>query len=182
MTHTLILLFRRDPSRDRQRERIRYLGYRPCWPDGRAVTIGLDVLCQHGQRLLGLNRHLAHRTECLIRLMRFPVADFEEPIQRLPGHRVRRFFLERHGRMGRIHFMDGTPTDVVFHLDQDEPEVLDWLGLSELKDGERGWFDLAAGLAEETLENGNGERIGHERDKVRRNGAAKKEVAESLAR
>lgn len=62
----------------------------------------------------------------------------------LPGHRVRRFYIERQGQTGRVHFMDGTPTDVVFHLGKDEPEVLNWLGFSHLRDGERQWFDLAA--------------------------------------
>ena len=45
--------------------------------------------------------------------------------------------------------MDGTATDIVFHLDNDEHEVLHWIGLPYLCDGERQWFDLAACPAEE---------------------------------
>jgi len=40
--------------------------------------------------------------------------------------------------------MDGTPTDIVFDLNQDEQEVLHWIGLPYVRDGERQWFDLAA--------------------------------------
>jgi len=145
MQRTLTVLFRRDPSRDRSHQQIHYRGYRPHWPDGRPVDVGLDAFCQHGQRLLGLNRLLAQNPECLINLINFPVADNDENIRRLPGHRVRRFYLERQGESGRLHFMDGTPTDVVFTLGKDEQDVLHWIGLPHLDDGERQWFDLAAG-------------------------------------
>jgi hypothetical protein len=72
------------------------------------------------------------------------VGSQEDNLHRLPGARVRRFFVERQGRQGRIHFMDGTPTAIVMDLDQDEESVLHWIGLAGLPDGERQWFDLAA--------------------------------------
>jgi hypothetical protein len=62
----------------------------------------------------------------------------------LPGARVRRFCLRRSGRQGRLHFLDGTPTTIVFDLDRDEQVMLDWVGLSGLADGADQWFDLAA--------------------------------------
>ena len=40
--------------------------------------------------------------------------------------------------------MDGTPTAAVFDLEHDEPQVLYWIGLPALGDGERQWLDLAA--------------------------------------
>ena len=70
-----------------------------------------------------------------------------------PGCRVRRFYLERSGPQGRLHFMDGTPTAVVFDLTQDEPRVLHWIGLPLLREGGRQWFDLAA-RAVDTVEEG----------------------------
>lgn len=73
-----------------------------------------------------------------------PQEDPEAPILRIPGHRVRRFFMQRTGRQGRIHFMDGTPTTILFDLDQDDRRVLHFFGLIGLSDGERSWFDLAA--------------------------------------
>jgi hypothetical protein len=57
---------------------------------------------------------------------------------------VRRFFLERSGKVGRVHFMDGTPTTVTFELGRDEPRVLHWVGLHNLDEGDRQWFDLSA--------------------------------------
>ena len=51
----------------------------------------------------------------------------------------------------RIHFLDGTPTDVVFEIGRDEPPVLHWIGLPTLKDGHRQWFDLAARPLEEPV-------------------------------
>jgi hypothetical protein len=44
--------------------------------------------------------------------------------------------------------MDGTPTEVVFRIGRDDPRVLRWSGLPRLRDGERQWFDLAAGPPE----------------------------------
>ena len=151
MSRTLRVLFRRDPSRDRQHERIRYEGYAFFWPDGRPVTLGLDAFCQHGQRLLGLGRHLAGARERLVDMLCFPLNDAEAAITRLPGHRVRRFSLHRQGRQGRLYFLDGTPTTIVLDLDRDELPVLNWIGLSTLRDGERQWFDLAARSVESTV-------------------------------
>jgi hypothetical protein len=105
--------------------------------------VGLDAFCTRGQRLLGLGRYLAGRQERLIQLTCFPLAGPEDRFNRLPGHRVRRLYIERRGNVGRLHFLDGTPTALVFDLGKDEPEVLHWVGLSGLGDGERMWFDLA---------------------------------------
>lgn len=74
----------------------------------------------------------------------FPLAGLEDDLTRLPGHRIRRFFLLRNGRQGRLHFFNGTPTAIVLDLDRDEPYVLNWIGLPALSDGESAWFDLAA--------------------------------------
>ncbi|HEY7427161.1 MAG TPA: hypothetical protein VH682_23205 [Gemmataceae bacterium] len=144
MSRTLRMLFRRDSACDRVEENVQYEGYHPLWPDGRPVAIGLNAFCKHGQRLLGLGRHLAGVRERLVDLLLFPLPDAEADLTRLPGHRVRRFALQRQGRQGRLYFFDGTPTTVVFDLDRDEEAVLHWTGLPSLHDGERQWFDLAA--------------------------------------
>ena len=144
MSRKLTVLFRRDPARDRQDEQIHYEGYQLLWPDGRPATVGLDAFCKHGQRLLALGRHLQGCRERLIDLICFPLNGRDDDLHRLPGHRVRRFFIERTGKQGRIHFMDGTPTSIVFEIGRDETRVLQWIGLSGLSDGERLWFDLAA--------------------------------------
>ena len=144
MSRTLRVLLRRDPSRDRTEEDIRYEGYKVLWPDGRPAAVGLTAFCKHGQRLLGLGRHLAGARERLVDLIVFPLPDGEASLTRLPGHRVRRFSIRREGRQGRLYFLGGTPTTVVFDLDRDETPVLHWIGLPALRDGEQQWFDLAA--------------------------------------
>jgi hypothetical protein len=144
MSRTLILLFRRDPSRDRQTENVHFKGYVPLWPDGRPVAIGLDALCMHGQRLLGLGKRLAGCQEKLVKLVCLPISNRDDDLNRIPGHRVRRFYLLRTGNVGRIHFMDGTPTVATVELGRDEPRVIHWIGLNTLEDGEVLWFDLAA--------------------------------------
>jgi hypothetical protein len=148
MSRTLTVLFRRDPTRDRQSGQIQFEGYQMFWPNGKPVAVGLTAFCYHGQRLLGLGRHLAGRTERLLNLICFPLTGRDDRLNRLPGHRVRRFFLERTGCLGRIHFLDGTPTEAVFQIGCDEGKVLHWIGLTQLRDGERQWVDVAAGPAE----------------------------------
>jgi len=148
MSRTLTLLFRRDPSRDRNDDRIAYEGYQIMWPNGWPVALSLDAFCRHGQRLLGLGRYLAGCSQRLIDILCFPLGGLEDPLTRLPGHRVRRFFLQRSESEGRLHFLDGTPTTMVFELGRDDPRVLHWLGLPAVQDGERQWLDLAARAAE----------------------------------
>ena len=114
------------------------------WPDGRSVRVGLSGFCKHGQRLLGLGRHLEDCNERTMELLCFPLLDREDDLTRLPGHRVRRFCLVRQGNLGRIHFLDGTPTDAVFELGRDEARVVRWIGLTEMREGESLWLDLAA--------------------------------------
>lgn len=151
MSRTLRVLLRRDLSRDHVEEGIAYEGYQFLWPDGRPLTVGLTAFCKHGQRLLGLGRHMAGVRERLVDLIIFPLPNGEASLTRLPGHRVRRFSIHREGRQGRLYFFDGTPTTVVFDLDHDEARVLHWIGLPALRDGERQWFDLAAHPVETTV-------------------------------
>src|SRR5262245_23393055 len=160
MARVLTLLFRRDPSRDCQRGVRTHAGYQITWPDGRSVALGLDSFCRHGQRLLGLDRQLAGSSEKLVQILSFRMDDRDEDMTRLPGHRVRRFFLERKGSSGRLHFLDGTATEWVFEIGRDDPRVLHFLGLFDVADGGRQWLDLAA----RTLEHGDHTATEHARD------------------
>src|SRR5262249_31170147 len=110
VSRTITLLLRRDPSRDRQDEICHFEGYKTMWPDGRPVAVGVDALCKHGQRLLGLGKHLTGCQEKLVRLICMPLSGRDDSLNRIPGHRVRRFYIRREGQEGRLHFMDGTPT------------------------------------------------------------------------
>jgi hypothetical protein len=144
MRRTLRICFRRDPSRDRTDDQIQFEGYSFRWPDGRPLALGLDAFCNIGQRVLGLRQYLEGCSERLLELLCFHLETGRERMTIVPGCRVRRFFVERQGWQGRIHLFDGKPTAVVFNLNEDEQPVLDWIGLSELADGERRWFDLTA--------------------------------------
>jgi hypothetical protein len=150
MSRKLRVLFRRNPDRDRQQDDIHYEGYEILWPDRRPVSVGMDAFCKHGQRLFALGRHLAGRQERLLDLLIFPLRSREDNLTRIPGHRIRRFCLQRRGRHGRVHFLDGTPTAIVFELDRDDPRVLDWIGLSSLSDGGHLWFDIGAHAVEDS--------------------------------
>ena len=144
MHRTLTILLRRDPGRDGMRGEIPVEGYQISWPDGRAVAVGLNAFCKHGLRLLGLKGCRNGSSERLVELICFPVTDRDANLTRQPGHRIRRFRLARSGSSGRLHFLDGSPTDVAFDLERDDPAVLAWIGLPALQDGEGQWLDLAA--------------------------------------
>ena len=158
MEKSLKVLFRRDPSRDCQRGHIHYEGYKLLWPDGSPCAVSLVAFCERGQRLLGLGRYLKGCTERQIELVCVPLRSREDPLTYLPGHRVRRFCLQRQGDVGRLHFLDGTPTDAAFQADRDDPRILHWIGLEALVDGDQEWLDMAARSVEPVEPGGRGQR------------------------
>lgn len=147
MSRSLTLMFRRDPSRDRAKGDVRFSGFRMYWPDGREVATGLNAFCGHGSRLLGLDKHLAEVPEKLVEVVCIPAEDRAARIARMPGQRVRRFLLKRQGRRGRLHFIDGTATDIEFVIGRDEDRVVEWVGLADTPDGGERWLDLTARAA-----------------------------------
>ncbi|MER3415851.1 MAG: hypothetical protein C4297_06520 [Gemmataceae bacterium] len=141
----LTVRFERDPAQDGEKDKIRYEGYRIFWPNGEPVGVSLKRFCQQGCRLIGLGKRMQGRLHLLVELGIHPVSGLEAPLTRLgPGVRTRRLFLERRRSQGRIHFFNGTATDIIFDLRHDDPRVLYWLGLPSLSDGNRMWFDLSA--------------------------------------
>jgi len=141
MPRSVTVLLRRDRSRDRQQQEMNYEGYQILWPDGRAVATGISAFCHHGQRLLG-RTDPEESPERFVEFVCYPLQSLNDPLTRLVGHRFRRFFLERTGSTGRLHFLDGTPTEVTFDMSRDEWPVLEWIGLPYLADGGRQWLDL----------------------------------------
>jgi len=137
-------MFRRDPSKDRLEEKIPFEGYNILWPDGTPAELAIDALCKHGQRLFGLGKHLKNCNEKMIDMKFFPLLAKDDSLTRIPGHRVRRFYLHKQGNAGRVHFLDGTPTSIVTLIGRDEIEVVEWLGLDAMVENEIQWFDLAA--------------------------------------
>lgn len=142
MARVLKLLFRRDPSRNRLCNNIKMEGFQMMWPDGQSVGFGLDAFCFHAQRVLGLERYLKGLSERMLELVVFPLASPEAEFTRMPGLRVRRFMIQRQGAQGRIHLVNGMPTEIIFEDGRDEPRVLEWIGLASLREGEQAWFDF----------------------------------------
>jgi len=148
MPRTITLLFRRDPSKDRIDEKVAFEGYDILWPDGEPAKLAVDALCKHGQRLFGLGKYLKDCNEKLIDMKFYPLNAREDSLTRIPGHRVRRFYLHKQGNSGRVHFLDGTPTSIICEIGRDEPEVIEWLGLEAMEENGIQWFDLAASPSE----------------------------------
>lgn len=156
MSRSLTVLLRRDYSRDREEQRIKYEGYQILWPDGRPVATGLNSFCRHGQRLLGPKHAENGTADKFLEFVCYPLQSLEDPLTRIAGHRIRRFFLERSGPVGRLHFMDGTPTEATFEIGRDELSVLEWIGLTTLSDGGRQWLDMGVRPVEPPVAEANG--------------------------
>lgn len=139
----LTVLFRRRPGTEHAHGGITFAGYDIAWPDGRPVQTGLRRFCNVGARLL-LGRRSEGETT-LVRLTVHPVAGLEAALTRPGGGvRCRRLYAVRRGDNIRLHFLDGTPTEAVFHAAADEPRVLRWLQAERMRPGEPFWFDLAS--------------------------------------
>jgi hypothetical protein len=139
----LTVLFRRRPGTEHARGGITYAEYDIAWPDGRPVQTGLTRFCNFGARLL-LGRCYGGQA-AVVRLTVHPVAGIESALTRPGGGvRCRRLYALRRGDSIRLHFLDGTPTEAVFHASSDEPGVLRWLQAERMWPGEPFWFDLAS--------------------------------------
>ena len=137
------VLFRDRPGTEQVRDGITFAEYDITWPDGRPVQAGLNRLCNYGSRLV-LGRSY-QGGEALVRLTIHPVAGLKAPLTRPAGGvRCRRLYALRHGDIIRLHFLNGTPTEIVFHAGQDEPHVLRWLQADLMRSGEPFWFDLGS--------------------------------------
>jgi hypothetical protein len=137
------VLFQRRPGTEQARGSTTFAEYDIVWPDGRPVQLGLTRFCNFGSRLL-LGRRYEGET-ALVRLTIHPVAGLKATLTRPGGGvRCRRLYALRRGDGIRIHFLDGTPTEAVFHATDDEPEVLRWLQAERMRPDEPFWFDLAS--------------------------------------
>lgn len=150
-TRTLCVRFVRDATKDAEKGDIQYSGFTFTWPDGRPIQTGLEKLCQRGTKLF-FGKEGLQKDTALLKIVSVPVNE-QDPITKIPATKVRRFYLLRQGDLGTVYFMQGIITDVVFDVTKEEPEVLQWIGLTpELKDGDKYWFDIYALPEEKPLE------------------------------
>jgi hypothetical protein len=138
----LLVFLRRRQELDQRNNRIVFTGFDICHPDGRPVSVSMHRFCQQGTRLLWGRARQVDRA--LVRITLFPVAELEAALTR-PGRgvRCRRFYALRKADEIRLHFLDGTPTEMVFHDRSDDPAVLYWLRADHIRSGIPFWFDLA---------------------------------------
>jgi hypothetical protein len=119
-----------------------FADYDIAWPDGQPVGTGLKRFCSFGSRLLLGRRY--NGEAAWVRLIVHPVAGREASLTRPgPTLRCRRLYALRSGDNIRLYFLDGTPTEAVFHASFDEQRVLRWLQVEHMQPGEPFWFDLA---------------------------------------
>jgi hypothetical protein len=147
---SIVIRLTRNRSVDHTSGAVSYTGFHFYWPDGRPIQTGLDKFCQRGVRLLFGRRGLERESQ-LVELMVISISGRDAPLPKTPpGTRSRRFFLLRQESRGILHFLNGTATDVIFDEWVDEPEVLDWIGLTDrLPEGVQGWLDMVALPVEE---------------------------------
>jgi hypothetical protein len=147
--HTEVtVVFQRRTGRDESNDGVDYLGYDILWPDGQPVRLGLRRFCQIGSRILVGRGFDGDRA--MVRISIYHVAGREAPLTR-PGRGIRcRRLYALHGPDSiRFHFLDGTPTEVVFDPHADERRVLSWIQAEHMRPGEPYWFDLASQTVEE---------------------------------
>ncbi len=138
--HALTLRFVRNSSDDKQEDQIQFSGYDIFWPNGMRVNLSVSRFCQFGVRAL-FGRKGPENS--LLTMYLIPLAERDFPLPKLPrGIRARRLSLQRSGDEGRLLLVDGTPTEIVFNLAQDDERVLNWVGLRNLSDGGNQWYDL----------------------------------------
>jgi hypothetical protein len=139
----LTVLFQRRAGTEQVRRGVTFCEYDIFWPDGQPVRLGLSRFCNFGARLL-LGRRYEGET-ALVQVTLHPVAGLEAALTRPGGGiRCRRLYALRRGDAIRLHFLDGTPTEAVFHAKSDEARVLRWLQAERMRPGEPFWFDLAS--------------------------------------
>jgi hypothetical protein len=139
------------------------------WPDGRPVCLGLSRFCRFGSRLL-LGRKFEGET-ILVRLTVYPLAGLNAALTRRgTAVRCRRLYALHYGNTIRLHFLDGTPTEAVFHAGSDEPQVLRWLQADRMGPGEPFWFDLASQTLPSEVGPGLSDNSSRREDSVRCSG------------
>lgn len=137
----ITVLLQRDPNKDAQRDDGKLTGYNLCWPDGRLIGLGFENFCKIGMRYL-FGRELPEWAK--VSLFFYVLPSREAPLPRAKPHRLRVLCLRRVGRTLRMLLPDGSPTHIAFHLDNDDPAVLEWVGAADIPDGHQQWFGFLA--------------------------------------
>ena len=139
---TLKVRFCRNHQHDSSQGDIHYSGFSFTWPNGQPIRTGLNKFCQRGVQLF-FGKDGLQENDRLVKLICLPITENAPRTIAPLGARCRRFYLMRQGPLGIIYFRGGVVTDVVFDETLEEPEVLEWIGLTpDLQEGEKAWIDI----------------------------------------
>jgi len=137
----IIVTFRRERGKDDRNNGTELTGYDVFWPSGAKVGLAFDTFCKIGLRYL-FGKRLPERAT--LRLLFHALTSRDGALPRTRPHRVRILCLRRDGPRLNLCLPDGSPTGIVFHLDGDDPRVLEWVGAADIPDGGEQWFGLVA--------------------------------------
>jgi hypothetical protein len=137
------LVLERRRERDQHTGQTVFTSFDISYRDGTPVSVGFHRFCQHGTRLLVGRAN--DFDKALIEITLYPVAGLEADLTHPgPGVRCRRFYALRDDDDIRLHFFNGTPTEIVFNARLDDPTVLHWLRADYIRPHTPFWFDLAS--------------------------------------
>ncbi len=137
------VLLRRNGHNDSVGEGICYKGFDICWDENQMVDVKFGRFCKIGMRTI-FGRQMPLGDSFWVQFHFVPRNDRLDPRPRLPWPvKSLRMYLERRGEVARMYLSNGEPTEMVFGPD-DDYRIQEWIGFSQIKDGERQWFDLVA--------------------------------------
>ena len=109
------------------------------WLDGSPIPLSFNNLCVIGLKTLFRKRDIVDGP---IKIIMRDVIDLDEPVTRINNIRGRRFFMTTEDHKTYFWLCNGVKTDLLFNLEKEEQEILNWL--LPPKEGDTKWFDLIA--------------------------------------
>lgn len=137
------VLLRRNTRNDGTAGAVSYTGFDICWEDGQPAQVNLSRLCGIAIHQIFGDR-IPQADSFRVQFHRVPVDKRSAPRLAVPrSMKPRRVYFERQGPVAALHLANGFCTDIAFHQD-DDPRMLDWIGFTQLSEGQQQWADLVA--------------------------------------
>jgi hypothetical protein len=134
---------RRNTHNDGACDNATYTGFDIFWEDGRPVQTSMARMCGIAVRHI-FGHQIPSGDLFPVQFHIVPQENPYSPRLALPRRfKPRRVYFQRLGPTAVLHLANGYRTDVVFH-EEDDPRMLQWVGLAALADGEQQWVDLVA--------------------------------------
>jgi len=110
-----------------------------CWLDGSQIPLSFNNLCIIGLKTLFKKREIVDGP---IKIIICDVENIDQPVTKINNIRGRRFFMTTENNEAYFWLCNGIKTDLLFNLEKEEQEILDWL--LPPQEGKTKWFDLIA--------------------------------------